>query len=71
MSTGQGRTPTTEELATARRSARRAAGLGAPPGVCPYDPRNADEQALATVWVATFIDALPNDDAAASGQREA
>ncbi|MFI6900361.1 hypothetical protein ACIBKY_03815 [Nonomuraea sp. NPDC050394] len=70
MSTGQGRTPTMEELADARRSARRAAGLGAPPGVCPYDPRNADEQALAAVWVGTYADALP-DDRAPAGQEEA
>ncbi|MEU4231069.1 hypothetical protein AB0F17_42830 [Nonomuraea sp. NPDC026600] len=71
MSTGQGRTPTDEELVAARRSARRAAWLGAPPGVCQYDPRNPDERTLATVWVATYVDALPNDDAAAGGQEEA
>ncbi|WP_433513721.1 hypothetical protein ACQP2T_60925 [Nonomuraea sp. CA-143628] len=71
MTTGQGRTPTTEELVAARRSARRAAGLGAPPGVCPYDPRDADERTLATVWVATYVDALPDDEAAAGGQEEA
>ncbi|MEU6712926.1 hypothetical protein ABZ897_15710 [Nonomuraea sp. NPDC046802] len=69
MSTGQGRTPTTQELADARRSAKLAAGNGFPPGVCPYDPRNADEQALATVWVATYSDALP-DDTAAGGREE-
>ncbi|MFB4283564.1 hypothetical protein ACBJ59_50255 [Nonomuraea sp. MTCD27] len=71
MTTGQGRTPTTEELATARRSARRAARLGAPPGVCPYNPRNADEQTLATVWIATYVDALPDDTAGGTGQEEA
>ncbi|MEV0996898.1 hypothetical protein [Nonomuraea sp. NPDC050202] len=71
MTTGQGRIPTTEELAAARRSAKRAAGLGAPPGACPYDPRNADEETLATVWVTTYVDALPNNEAAATGQEEA
>ncbi|MEU4513229.1 hypothetical protein AB0G05_27345 [Nonomuraea wenchangensis] len=71
MSTGQGRTPTTEELAAARRSARRAARLGAPPGACPYDPRNPDQRPLATVWVATYVDALPDDETASAGQEEA
>ncbi|MFI6634300.1 hypothetical protein ACIBI7_35925 [Nonomuraea fuscirosea] len=71
MTTGQGRTPTTEELAAARRSARRAARLGAPPGVCPHDPRDPGEQVLATVWVATYVDALPNNEAAPAGQEEA
>ncbi|MER7369289.1 hypothetical protein [Nonomuraea wenchangensis] len=70
MSTGQGGTPTIEELAAARRSARRAARLGAPPGACPYDPRDPDQRPLATVWAATYADALP-DDTAASGQEEA
>lgn len=71
MTTGPGRTPTTEELAAARRSARRTAGLGAPPEACPYDPRNADERMLATVWVATYLDALTNNEAADAGQEEA
>ncbi|MGN9842476.1 hypothetical protein ACTMTI_30565 [Nonomuraea sp. H19] len=71
MSTGQRRTPTTEELVAARRSAKRAARLGAPPGVCPYDPRDVDEQTLATVWVATYVDTLPSNEAAAGGQEEA
>ncbi|TMR97288.1 hypothetical protein [Nonomuraea basaltis] len=71
MTTGQGRTPTSEELADARRSAKLAAGLGAPLGVCPYDPRNLDERTLAVVWAATYADALPDNNAAAGGQEEA
>lgn len=56
----QGLTPTEEELADARRSGQLAAREEFPVGVCPFDPRRPDQQALAQVWVAAYTDALPD-----------
>ncbi|MET8006306.1 ribosome modulation factor [Nonomuraea glycinis] len=61
--TSVGRTPSEAELADARRSGRLAGREGFPAGVCPYDPRRPDEDALARVWVAAYTDARQDDTA--------
>ncbi|GAA4209249.1 hypothetical protein GCM10022252_75480 [Streptosporangium oxazolinicum] len=61
MMAARGRTPTDEELADARRSARLAATQGFPPGVCPYDPRDPGQSVLARVWAQAYTTAKDSD----------